>query len=579
VEDNRLRKATWAFTMLAVAMMLFISISFNARNVKAEGNYTVQHVEHTISVLSNGYVLMNDTVELSGQAPDSFLFGFPYAFGPYVVRCLVLDASNNSNTFPVSLSQPLEDHIGFYGIKVDFSKGAPQAFSVQVLFSNALVAQNSQNASEFGMVFPTFPSLVTNVDTFNGSVVLPRNAVYLQGTISSLTYSQTNLTAFAYNSSTVVFNVANQEAQLFDVDQLNREVTVNEVGDIMGTDTYYITSKATSSISSVDVLLPANASDVNAQDQFGRTMAQPTQTIASTSRYTITLSKAVDPTKSSLFTVTYSLPSGIYLEQQSGTNSYTLNMAMFQDLDYYINRTTVTFVLPEGATLQSFENSLAGDSYGISKNVFQEEVAVNAQGVISLDTFSVRIVYDYSPLWVGFWPTIWVLAVAMAGCLAVVILRRPKAPTPVTVPTAGLRVRPEYIRTFVESYEERMKIVSEIDALESKAQKGRLPRQRYKVQRRTFETRLNSLSRSLTEAKERMRSAGGQYASLMRELEVAETGMNEYEANVKTIEARHNRGELSLGAYRKLLGDYERRKERSETTIKGILLRLREEIR
>ena len=76
-----------------------------------------------------------------------------------------------------------------------------------------------------------------------------------------------------------------------------------------------------------------------------------------------------------------------------------------------------------------------------------------------------------------------------------------------------------------------------------------------------------------------MRSAGGHYASLMRELEVAETGMNEYEANVKTIEARHSRGELSLEAYRKLLGDYQRRKERSEATINGVLLRLREEIR
>ena len=392
VEDNRLRKATWAFTMLAVAMILFVSMSFNARNVRADGNYTIQHVDHTISVLSNGYVLMNDTVKLSGQAPNSFLLGFPYAFGPYVLHCLVLDASNKSNTFPVSLSEPLEDHIGFYGIKVDFSKGAPQAFSVQILFSNALVEQNSQNATEFGVIFPTFPSLLTTVDTFNGSVVLPRNAVYLQATLSSLTYSQTNLTAFAYNSSTVVFNVANNEMQLFDVDQLNRGISVNEVGDIMGTDSYYITNKGTNAISSVNVLLPENASDVNAQDQFGRTAAQPTQTIANTSRYTITLPKAVDPTKSSLFTVTYSLPSGLYLEQQGGSNSFALNMIMFQDLDYYINRTAVTFVLPEGATLQSFENSLAGDSYGISKNVFQEGAVINTQGVISLDSFSVRIV-------------------------------------------------------------------------------------------------------------------------------------------------------------------------------------------
>jgi hypothetical protein len=64
----------------------------------------------------------------------------------------------------------------------------------------------------------------------------------------------------------------------------------------------------------------------------------------------------------------------------------------------------------------------------------------------------------------------------------------------------------------------------------------------------------------------------------MRELEVAEARINEYEANVKVIEGRHSRGELSLEAYRRLLGDYDRRKERNETTIKGILLRLREEI-
>ena len=427
-----MRKATWAFTMLAVAMIFSVSMSFNARNVRADGNYAIQHVDHTVSVLSNGYVLMNDTIELSGQAPDSFLLGFPYRFGPYVLRCLASDANNTSNTFPVSLSEPLEDHVGFYGIKVDFSKGAPQSFSVQVLFSNALVAQDPQNATLYAVTFPTFPSLVTSVDTFNGSIVLPRNAVYLQGTISSLTYSQTNLAAFAYNSSTVAFNVANNEMQLFDVDQLNREIRVSEVGDIMGTDSYYITSKATSSISSVDVLLPPNASEVNAQDQFGRTMAQPTQTIANTSRYTITFSKAVDPTKSSWFTVTYSLPSEVYLEQQGGVNSFALGMTMFEDLDYYINRTTVTFVLPEGARLQSFEHSLTDDSYGIGRDVFQEEASISMQGTISLDSFSVRIVYDYSPLWLGFRPTIWVLVLSMVGCFAVVVSRRPKAPTPVS---------------------------------------------------------------------------------------------------------------------------------------------------
>jgi hypothetical protein len=65
----------------------------------------------------------------------------------------------------------------------------------------------------------------------------------------------------------------------------------------------------------------------------------------------------------------------------------------------------------------------------------------------------------------------------------------------------------------------------------------------------------------------------------MRQLEIAETEINEVEANIKSIEARHSRGELSLEAHRKLLSDYQRRKEGAGTTINGILLRLREEIR
>ncbi len=76
-----------------------------------------------------------------------------------------------------------------------------------------------------------------------------------------------------------------------------------------------------------------------------------------------------------------------------------------------------------------------------------------------------------------------------------------------------------------------------------------------------------------------MRAAGGQYADLMRQLEVAETEINEVEINIKNIDSRHERGELSLEAYRKLLADYERRRDKARTTISGILFRLREEIR
>ncbi|MEM3443095.1 MAG: hypothetical protein QXM86_04480, partial [Candidatus Bathyarchaeia archaeon] len=160
-----------------------------------------------------------------------------------------------------------------------------------------------------------------------------------------------------------------------------------------------------------------------------------------------------------------------------------------------------------------------------------------------------------------------------------VIWKRPKAAVRIAAPspTVAVRLRPEYIKSFVNAYEEKRKIILELESLETRVRKGKIPRRRYKVQRKTLETRLNSLSKSLTEYKERMRAAGGLYADLMRQLEVAETEINEVETSSRSIEARHSRGELSLEAYRKLLADYQHRKEKAETTINGILLRLREE--
>jgi chromosome segregation ATPase len=173
----------------------------------------------------------------------------------------------------------------------------------------------------------------------------------------------------------------------------------------------------------------------------------------------------------------------------------------------------------------------------------------------------------------------WVWALAIVGSVFFIAWKRPRAPSQVTVSTTAMRLREEDVRAFVDAYDEKIKIESEIDALDARVQKGRIPRRRYKVQKKTMEIRLSTLDRTLAEIGGRMHSAGGQYSDLMRQLEVAETEIDEVETNMASIEARQTRGEISLETYRKLLGDYERRRDRAKTTINGILLRLREEIR
>jgi len=83
----------------------------------------------------------------------------------------------------------------------------------------------------------------------------------------------------------------------------------------------------------------------------------------------------------------------------------------------------------------------------------------------------------------------------------------------------------------------------------------------------------------LTDFGEEIRKASSRYASIMRQIEVAETELEETEAAIRRIELRYRRREISKETYRKLLEGYNRRKERAKTTIDGVLLRLREEIR
>jgi hypothetical protein len=574
IGGKSVKKTAAAFIIFALAMVVLALASFNITSVKASSSYSIESVNHTVGVLYNGYVLINDTIAIFGQT-DSFLLGFPHAFGPSVINAIAYSTNDTSNVFPVSLNVPLEDRVGFYGARVDFSSGTPQVFSVVFVLSNSLLLQNPSNASMFALAFPTFPSLTEKVPVCNCSVVVS-GAQYLSGTISSFTYNVENLSAFTYNTSQVTFLLPVGNIQILEIQQLTREVSVNAFGQISVSDTYRITNNSTYTMESIDIVVPPNASNLVANEQIGTSSVKPALIGGNPNRYTVNFTLAAAPNRTAMFAVSYNLPDDVYVHKQAG--NFAVSMSFFQDTISYIDQVSVKFVLPEGARLLSFGTAPTDNAFSVNRDVFQETMAVNEQNVISLDSFTVSLNYGYNPLWLAYGPTMWIWALAIVGSVVVVVWKRPRAPSEVGVPsTTTLRLRPEDARSFVDAYDEKMKIEGEIDALEARVQKGRIPRRRYKVQKKTLEMRLSTLDRTLAEIGGRMHSTGGQYSDLMRQLEVAETEIDEAEVSIKSIEARQTRGEISLETHRKLLGDYTRRKDRAKTTINGILLRLREE--
>ena len=101
-----MKTTAFAFILLMVTLMVFASFLSNMKVVQAQSDYTIEHVNHEVTVLYNGYVLINDTVTINvtGQAPTDFFIGFPYKYGEYVLRSV---AYNASDFFAVTLNVPL----------------------------------------------------------------------------------------------------------------------------------------------------------------------------------------------------------------------------------------------------------------------------------------------------------------------------------------------------------------------------------------------------------------------------------------------------------------------------------------
>ena len=141
------------------------------------------------------------------------------------------------------------------------------------------------------------------------------------------------------------------------------------------------------------------------------------------------------------------------------------------------------------------------------------------------------------------------------------------------------RITPENLREFTDAYEDRKRLNSEIKSLDARAQKGKIPRRQYKVQRRAIEIRLETLARNTSRLKDVLRSSGSGYADLIKQLDAAEADLTEVEDDIGNLESQQNKGEISMEDYKRSIADDQKRKDKIESTINGILLRLREKAR
>lgn len=577
-----MKRASAVIMLIVLSMAILLPFSLTTPTVMAQDNYTIQRVDHEVEVIYSGHVVIRDTITISGQLTGDFLIGFPYKYGAYVLKGIAYDEDNN--VFPLSLGVQLGE-TGFYGAKVSFTEEAPQVFTVVFILSNSLLTQESAGTI-FALDFPAYPSLTKEVAYCDVDLVLPGTPSVLTVTIdneevTATTFAKSNLPAFTYSPASATFSATSGNVQILTIKELDRQITINPAGDTVAYDSYRLTNDSPSTMGSLKIGVPLDASNLVVRDEFGRTLTTDALTSSGNTRvYNLTLISSVGGGASTTLTAEYNLP-GV-----SSTAPFTLTFDLFPEFDYYVEAAKVTFVPPEGARFLVPTLSEIDSSTTLIREAFQETLSISREGVSKIDSAilseTVQVTYDYSPLWLSFRPTVWVWLLAVIGCVVVVVWKRPKTSAPIQIATtseAYVQLSSEQVRAFTEAYDEKSRLNSELKNLEVRAQKGKIPRRRYKVQKRTLEVRLDNISKNITDLKKTFRSAGGNYANLVRQLDVAEAELVEVEANTRNVDVRHRKGALPLDAYKKAQTDYQRRKEKAEATINGILLRLREETR
>jgi hypothetical protein len=343
--------------------------------------------------------------------------------------------------------------------------------------------------------------------------------------------------------------------------EIDREIMLDQAGNIYVTNTYQIKNVGYW-INNIQIGFPEDAYDLSVRDEMGDLKMSTYNNVLN-----VTLRTTVDTNETIRLHVDYWIPWSSHVTQSNGVD-YNLQFTFYEQFNSTIGQLNVDILLPKGA---KFQSSTPLDPASVKENSLRDTMTFSFSDVTPSDDLNFEIDYKYDVFWSSFYPTIWMGLIAVAAAVFILLLGTPKT---ISVPT--IKVPSKELKSFIEAHEEKATIQSDLESLDDRLRKGKIPRRRYKVRKKMLDSRLSTVCRNISALSDELRSAGSKYANMMRQIEVAEAKLEGAKRDMTRIKKRYRRGEVSKDAYGKLLEDYKSRIEDAEATIDGVLLRLRE---
>src|SRR5436853_440107 len=391
-----------------------------------------------------------------------------------------------------------------------------------------------------------------------------------QGPTPSQNYTTLNV-QFPASETKFVFNVTTVFAGLLSYSPGANSFTF-EANPFPLLDGSYNVTNLGPTLSSLAFKVPKGVSSITENYVLGLEIDQPettpTPTVNSDGTSTVTFTPSfgsVPFNQSFRAKIFYTLSPSTY-SSTSSLGTFTVNFALFNNVQFYASSLQTRIVTPSGFRL----NSLTGQVPQISGN----QIFLLASPVTPVSSLGFSMTYQLDPFWSSLSPLSWVGLVEgalAAGVLAV--LSRPGAEGAITGAPSQL------ITKFVDLYDEKSSMRLESDKMEEDLARGALNRYDYKQRRRMLDRRMTEIDRALAPVEEQLAAAQGRYSDMIKRIERAEVELNVIKTTSADLRNQNRSGKISRDLYESLNADLIRSKTKAEQNIDTVIINLREEIR
>ncbi|OLE84713.1 MAG: hypothetical protein AUF79_17375 [Crenarchaeota archaeon 13_1_20CM_2_51_8] len=541
--------------------------------------------ERTISTNAWGVTTLNDYVNLTSTVPVTHMtIGIPASVSEDL---RFTSATAQGANLQVSKQSPTPSQ-NYTTLNVQFPASETKfVFNVTTVFAELLSYSLGSNsftfeANPFPLVDGSYNITRAKVTLQTGDWQSPKIPLPLNQTITGGTFTCTlpstgsdncpGSSPLNFGNSTVwKVTFASSATQNVLTVSAGRLIQIFPTGALQVTDSYNVTNLGPT-LSSLAFKVPKGVSSITENYVLGLEIDQPettpTPTVNSDGTSTVTFTPSfgsVPFNQSFRAKIFYTLSPSAYISTSS-LGTFTVNFALFNNVQFYAPSLQTKIVTPSGFRL----NSLTGQVPQISGN----QISLLASPVTPVSSLGFSMTYQLDPFWSSLSPLTWVGLVEgalAAGALAV--LSRPGAEGAITGAPSQL------ITKFVDLYDEKSSMRLESDKMEEDLARGALNRYDYKQRRRMLDRRMTEIDRSLAPVEEQLATAQGRYSDMIKRIERAEVELNVIKTTSADLRNQNRSGKISRDLYESLNADLIRRKQKAEQTIDTVIINLREEIR